>query len=285
MTVESKPLEQYDFSEGEQPPWIRVPLLNVWVDDLSMAELLDQLDEGVVFTLNLDHLHQLQRNQEFFDAYRQADFITSDSRYVYWALRWLGRGVKEQVSGSDIVPKFCWHHRHNPFARVFLLGAAPGVAETARTNINARCGRNVVIGAHSPSMSFVDDPDEIDAVIDVVNRSGATVLLVGLGAPKQELWISKYRDRMPGVRVFMGVGATLDYEAGVVTRAPSWVSRCGLEWAHRVVTQPRRYWRRYVKDVAVLALIVKEAFGRYRSPLPIGEQRRSLDVRRLSKAS
>jgi N-acetylglucosaminyldiphosphoundecaprenol N-acetyl-beta-D-mannosaminyltransferase len=263
--------EVYDLVEPPPRPWPRSPLLNVWVDDLSMDELMTQLDDGIVFTLNLDHVYHLQRNPEFYRAYRQADFITSDSRYVYWALGWLGRKVKEQVCGSDILPNFCWHHRANPDVGVFLLGGGSGVADAARDNINSRCGRDVVVGAHSPSMSFVSDPAEIDAVIDIVNRSGANVLVVGLGAPKQEIWITQYRYRMPGVRIFMGVGATLDYEAGAVKRAPGWVGKLGLEWAHRVVTQPRRYWRRYLRDTAFFGLVWNDRRGRYKSPLPANE--------------
>jgi N-acetylglucosaminyldiphosphoundecaprenol N-acetyl-beta-D-mannosaminyltransferase len=258
---------RHDVAEPSKRPWARRRLLNVWVDDLSMAELMAELDDGVVFTVNLDHLYQLHRDQAFYHAYQQADFITPDSKYVYWALNSIGRPVKEQVSGSDLVPTFCWHHRANPGVRVFLLGAAPGVAEAARKNINTRCGRDVVVGAHSPSMSFVTDPAEIDAVIDIVNRSGATTLVVGLGAPKQEIWISEFRDRMPGVRIFMGVGATLDYEAGAGARAPAWMSRLGLEWLHRLVTDPRRYWRRYLRDMTFFGLICVDALGLYKSPL------------------
>ena len=250
-------------------PWSRSRMLNVWVDNLSLDELLARLDRGIVFTLNPDHLYHLQRNQDFLDAYRKADFITSDSKYVYWSLGWIGRRIKEKVSGSDIVPSYFWHHRANPDAKVFLLGAAPGVAQKARERVNARCGREVIIGAHSPSMKFVADEAEIDAVIRIINDSGANVLIVGLGAPKQEIWIVKNQHRMPAVKVFMGVGATIDYEAGVVSRAPRWMTRNGLEWVYRITTEPRRYWRRYLRDIEFFWLVLKDGLGLYRSPLPL----------------
>ena len=243
-------------------------MLNVWVDNLSMSELMDKLDQGVVFTLNPDHLYHLQRNKAFYEAYRQADFITSDSKYVFWALGWIGRRIKEKVSGSDIVPNFCWHHRDNPDVKVFLLGAAPGIAQTALERINARCGREVVVGAHSPSMKFVSDEKEIADTIDIINRSGANVLIVGLGAPKQEIWIQKFRTAMTGVKVFMGVGATIDYEAGVVKRAPRWMTKRGLEWVYRIATEPKRYWRRYLRDMEFFLLVSLDGLGLYRSPMP-----------------
>ena len=247
--------------------WPRSRLLNVWVDNLSMAELMAVLDEGIVWTLNPDHLYHLQRNRAFYDAYRQADFITSDSKYVYWGLAWIGRRIKEKVSGSDIVPAYCSHHAGNPAVKVFLLGAAPGVAQRALERINARVGAEVVVGAHSPSMRFVDDPAEIAETIAMINASGATCLIVGLGAPKQEIRITRHRQAMPGVKVYMGVGAAIDYEAGHVGRAPRWLTRIGLEWLYRLATEPRRYWRRYLRDLEYFWLLLLDGLGLYRSPM------------------
>ena len=249
-----------------QRPWPRSKMLNVWVDNLSLEELLKELDAGVVFTLNLDHLYHLQRNREFLEAYRQADFITSDSKYVYWSLGWIGRRIKEKVCGSDLVPRFCWHHRNDPAVKVFLLGAAPGVAQKALVRINARCGGEVVVAAHSPSMQFVNDEQETADTIRIINGSGANVLIVGLGAPKQEIWIVKHRQAMPGVKVYMGVGATIDYEAGTVARAPRWMTRSGLEWFYRIATQPRRYLLRYLRDLEFFWLVLLDGLGLYKSP-------------------
>lgn len=246
--------------------WKRSPILNVWVDNLSMQEVLDELDSGIVFTLNPDHLYHLQRNPKFLAAYRQADFITSDSKYVYWSLGWLGRRIKEKVSGSDLVPAFCHHHKDNPDIRVFLLGAGPGIALKAQARINEREGREVVVGAHSPSMNFVNDEREIQEVLQLIRDSNANVVIVGLGAPKQEIWIAKYRHELPAVKIYMGVGAVIDYEADVVKRAPRWMTRNGLEWVYRVTTEPKRYWRRYLRDMEFFWLILLDRLGLYRHP-------------------
>jgi N-acetylglucosaminyldiphosphoundecaprenol N-acetyl-beta-D-mannosaminyltransferase len=256
-------------ADAELPParpWPRSRILNVWVDDLTMQQLMQRLEGGIVFTLNPDHLYHLQRNADFYAAYRKADFITSDSKYVYWALGWIGRRIQEKVSGSDIVPTFCSHHAANAAVRVFLLGAAPGVAQKARERINARIGREIVVGAHGPSMQFVNDPQEIADVIETINASGASVLIVGLGAPKQEIWIDRYRGAMPGVKIFMGVGATIDYEADAVDRAPRWMTRNGLEWVYRITTEPKRYWRRYLRDSEFFWLVLLDRLGLYRPP-------------------
>jgi len=247
-------------------PWKRSRLLNVWVDNLSMPELMASLDQGVLFTLNPDHAYHLQRNRAFYDAYRAADFITSDSKYVYWGLKWIGRSIKAKCSGSDIVPAFCDHNARNPDVKVFFLGAAPGIAQRAMDRTNERLGRPVAVGALSPSMNFVNDEREIAAAIQTINESDATALVVGLGAPKQEIWIQKYKHAMPAVRVFMGVGATIDYEAGAVKRAPAWMTRSGLEWTYRLTTEPRRYWRRYWRDLEYFWLLVLDGIGLYRNP-------------------
>lgn len=256
-------------SAAAPPPrqWPRSRLLNVWVDDLTMGELMQRLDQGVVFTLNPDHLYHLQRNRDFYAAYRQADFITSDSKYVYWSLGWIGRRIQEKVSGSDIVPTFCQHHRNDPAVKVFLLGAGPGIAQKARERINMRAGREIVVGAHGPSMTFVSDEAEIAAVLQAINASGASVLIVGLGAPKQEIWIQQYRRQMPGVKILMGVGATIDYEADAVDRAPRWMTRNGLEWLYRITTEPKRYWRRYLRDMEFFWLVLLDGMGLYRAPV------------------
>ncbi len=231
-----------------------------------MDELMQRLHAGVLHTLNLDHLYHLQRNPDFYMAYQRADFITADSKYVFLALALMGRRIKEKVSGSDFVPAFCWHHRHNPDVKIFLLGAAPGIAQRALERINSRVGRSIVIGAHGPSMKFVNDDDEIAAVLEKINASGATVLVVGLGAPKQEIWIERHRNSMPAVKILMGVGATIDYEAEAVPRAPRWMRRNGLEWLYRITTEPKRYWRRYARDLEFFWLVVLDGFGIYHPP-------------------
>lgn len=252
----------------------RVKILNIEVDNVSRDELLQLFTSGFLVTPNVDHLIQLQKNRDFFDVYRQADFVTVDSQIVYWAAKFLGQPVKEKVSGSDFLPAYCNFHKNNPDIRIFLLGGRSGVARQAARNINAKAGRDIVTGAHSPSMNFTASTEECEEVIGLVNKSGANVLVVGLGAPKQEIWIAKYRGRMPGIHTFMALGATLDFEAGTVSRAPRWMSRCGLEWLYRLAKEPGRMWRRYlVRDMAFFYLLIKQRMGLYKPPFSANRQR------------
>lgn len=250
----------------------RKRILNIEVDDLSMEQFLRAFTSGALVTPNTDHLLLLQESESFLRAYRAAEFVTVDSQILKWSMRLIGAPVQSKLSGSDILPAFCEHHRDDPSMRLFLLGGREGVARAAMERINNRLGRQVVIAAHSPSMRFGTDEHETSAVIEMVNASGATALAVGLGAPKQELWIHANRVRMPGVRWFLAVGAALDFEAGSVKRAPGWVSQIGLEWLYRLSQDPRRLWRRYlVRGPRFFVLLLRQRAGVYRSPFPSGE--------------
>jgi len=261
---------QHDAERGEAPaaPRRRWPLLSVWIDDDTLPELLDRLDEsgGVVHTFNTDHAYHLHHNPRFLDAYRSADVITMDSNYLFAAMRLRGLSLREPVRGADLADALLRRGASNPETRVFLLGARPGVAALACQRINARAGRALAVGGFGPSMNFVNDEAETAQAIAMVNDSGANVLMVGLGAPKQECWIAANRHRMPRVRVFLAVGAVIDYQAGVVKRAPRLWRLLAMEWAYRVMTEPRRYLRRYLSNLRVFWWVLLEHRGDYRNP-------------------
>jgi N-acetylglucosaminyldiphosphoundecaprenol N-acetyl-beta-D-mannosaminyltransferase len=249
-------------------------IFNISVDDISLDDLLCRFTSGMLVTPNVDHLILLQHNEAFYDAYQKADFVTVDSQIVFWALKLLGRGVKEKISGSDFLPAFCDHlalmNFRNPqtVASVFLLGGRQGVALEAMNRINSRVKSNLVIAAHSPSMNFGNDPAESSAVVEMVNNSGATALVVGLGAPKQEIWIANHRHLMPNVKQFLAVGASIDFEANVLARSPRWMSRFGLEWLFRLYKEPKRLWRRYlVRDPQFFWLVFKDRLSLYKNPI------------------
>ncbi len=235
------------------------------IDNLSMPELLHQLDYGMVFTPNVDHLMRLQRDPEFAECYEEADYKVCDSKILEYACKFLGTPLKEKISGSDLFPAFYAHHKDNETVKIFLLGAKEGVACQARYRINAKVGREIVVGSYSPSFGFETNESECLEIIEKVNQSGATVLAVGVGAPKQEKWLCRYRDRMPNVKIFLAVGATIDFEAGCKARSPKWMSNLGIEWLHRLLSEPGRLWKRYlVDDLPFLLLVLKEKCARFK---------------------
>ena len=253
----------------------RQKILNIEVDDISLNELLHCFKEGVLVTPNVDHLILLQSHQGLYSAYQHADYITVDSQIVFWAMKFLGRGVKEKISGSDFLPAFCNFHGRQaeggkPTRKMFILGGKPGVAQLAMEKINQRQGCELVIGAHSPSMRFLDSPSECDEAVRLINESGADTVVVGLGCPKQELWIARHKHRLAKAKTFLAVGASIDFEAGVLDRAPQWMSKFGLEWFYRLAKEPKRLWRRYlVNDPLFFWLLLRDRMGVYNNPLPV----------------
>lgn len=249
-----------------------IKILNVPVDNITMLDLLARLKfGGVVFTPNVDHVVKLQKDEDFCRAYSAATYRTCDSQILMFVSRFLGTPLKEKISGSDLLPAFYRYYAGDDDVRIFLLGAAEGVAEKARQTINHKVGREIVVGAHSPSFGFEKNPEECRQLIELVESSGANVLALGVGAPKQEKWIYRYKDEFKTVKTFLAIGATIDFEAGNVKRSPQWVTKLGFEWVYRLLSEPQRLWKRYLVDdlFPIVWLVMKQKLNLYRAPYEI----------------
>jgi len=245
----------------------KVKLLNVDVDDITMEELVENFREGVMLTLHVDSIMKLQNDRDFYDLLPKFDVITCDSQILTVASRLLGTPLRERVSGSDYFPHFYTRYRDDPSVTVFICGGAPGVAEIARRNVNAKVGREMVVGTNAPSKEYESGPGEIERMIEQINGSGATVLMIGLGGGRQEKFIFKYRERLPGIRLFLPLGGTIDYEAESLKRPPPWITNAGFEWLYRLLREPRQRWRRYiVHQPPFLYLLGRQLLGLYRNP-------------------
>jgi N-acetylglucosaminyldiphosphoundecaprenol N-acetyl-beta-D-mannosaminyltransferase len=245
-----------------------IQLLNISINNMTLNELLNTLQfGGIVFTPNVDHLMKLQRNQEFYRVYQEADYRVCDSQILRYASRFLGNPIKEKISGSDLFPAFYNFYKYNRRIKIFLLGGLGDAAQRAQHNINSKVGRDIVVAAYSPSFGFEKNEEECQKIIKMINASGATVLAIGVGAPKQEIWISKYRNQLQNIKTFFAIGATINFEAGDVERSPKWMSQVGLEWLYRLTTEPRRLWKRYLLDgIPFLWLIIQQRFQFYTNP-------------------
>ena len=249
----------------------KVPMLNAWLHDVSIDDIVEHFREGVMLTLHVEMIMKLQQDREFYDLLPAFDVITCDSQIMYFATKWLCTPVQERVSGSDYFPKFYTRYANDPDVTVFLRGGKPGIAELAARNVNAKVGRDMIVGTDAPAFDYETKPGEIDHMIDAVNASGATVCLVGLGGGRQEKWIMKYRDRMPGVRLWLPLGGTIDYESGTFDRPPAWITEWGFEWLYRLVKEPRARFHRYViHEPPFLWAVLKQKLGRYRDPFAKG---------------
>ncbi|MFK7920513.1 MAG: WecB/TagA/CpsF family glycosyltransferase [Bacteroidia bacterium] len=246
-----------------------VRILNLDIHNLHFDEFLQTLEKGVVFTPNVDHLMKLQKDRSFYEAYAQADYVVCDSRIVQLSSTWAtGSAIKEQIAGSDFFPAFCQYHAANTDQmRVYLLGGTQESVRQAAKNINTKAKAPIIHDGYSPPFGFENDPVENQRILQQINDSAATVLAVGLGAPKQEKWIMAHRHLLPNIRLIFAIGATIDFQAGLVQRSPKWISKIGLEWLHRIFQEPGRMLKRYlVDDLPYFYLIWQQKRGKYRNP-------------------
>lgn len=231
----------------------RMKFMNTEVDNLTMDEALQRIDELIqenknafVVTPNVDHLVQLERGGELCEVYKKADLILTDGKPLIWISKWYGTPIKEKISGSDLFPKLCALAAKKGYT-MFFLGAAEGVAASAAKNLTERfCGLQVS-GTYSPPFGFEKDPDEMAKIKELIRQAKPHILIVGLGCPKQELFILHNKDEL-GVPISLGLGASLDFEAGNIKRAPKWMSDHGLEWLFRITQDPKRMVKRYLID-------------------------------------
>lgn len=232
-----------------------------------MQELLDNFSRGMLLTLHVDMIMKLQKQRDFYEILPAFDVITCDSQILVAAAKLLGTPFKERVSGSDFFPLYLEKYKNDPDITIFLCGGAPGVAELAAKKINARIGRQIIVGTDSPPFDYDKRPEEIERMIAKINESKATVLLVGLGAGRQEKFMVHNRERFQYVHTFLPLGGTLDYEAETLKRPAPWVTDWGLEWLYRLVSEPKQRWHRYiVHQPPVLWLLLKQKLGLYRNP-------------------
>ncbi len=245
-------------------------ILNIEIDNMTTEELLESFDEGILVTPNIDHLIKLQKDEEFYECYQHAAYTVCDSRIIYLLSKFLPRrfALREQITGSDFFPAFCDYHADSrDKTAIFLLGGTETSVQQAMERINQRCKRQIVVGGYSPPFGFENDEAENDKILRMIEESGANALAVGVGAPKQEKWICKNRHRMPSVRMFMAIGATIEFESGNLKRAPKWMSRYGVEWVFRMLQEPNRLARRYlIEDSPFFFLLLKQGLGVYKNP-------------------
>ena len=246
----------------------KVKILNVDIHNITEQELLQQMKQGVLITPNVDQIVKLQKDREFYEIVKKTEWVVCDSKILLLCSKLLGSPLKEAIPGSGFFPQFYMYHKDNPDCKIFLLGAMEGVAKKAMEKINQKVGREIVVGAYSPSYGFEKKQEENEAIHKMINDSGANVVLVGVGCPKQEKWIDAHKAKMPGVDIWMALGATIDFEAGNVKRAPKWVQKIAMEWFYRFLMEPRRMFKRYfVDDIKFFKLMYMQMIGRYKNPL------------------
>ncbi len=203
-------------------------------------------------TANLDHLRRYQREPTARGLIDEADLVLADGVPLIWASRLAGAALPERVAGSDIIWSISQAASRSD-ATVFLLGGDPGVADRAAQVLRARYAGLRVVGTLCPPVGFEADERTLERIGREVLAAAPQIVFVGLGFPKQDLLIKRLRSVLPGTS-FIGVGISLSFVAGEVSRAPRWTRSLCLEWAYRLLQEPRRLARRYVRDGVPFAI-------------------------------
>jgi len=242
----------------------RVNICNVEIDNIRIGDVLSAADSFLsdggnhyIVTPNVDHIVKLQQDTEFQSIYKNADLVLADGVPLIWASNFLGRPLKEKISGSDLFPELCeWCARKG--YRVFFLGGRPGAAQKAAELLKGEIPGLEIAGCYAPPYGFHKIPHQNAKTVEMVRTARPDVLLVGLGAPKQEKWIAKHLEEL-NIPLSIGIGVSFEFKAGVVKRAPIWMQRNGLEWFWRLLMEPRKLWRRYlVDDIKFFKLVLKQ---------------------------
>ncbi|WP_313141060.1 WecB/TagA/CpsF family glycosyltransferase [Stenotrophomonas sp.] len=247
-----------------KPRALQQEAFGITVDLLTIDESIEavtRLIEGddphfkYVVTPNVDHVVNLRKHAGFRRAYSAASLCVVDGWPVAAVLSALCGFKVPTVPGSDLVPKLfeSLNERKVP-ARVFLLGAPPGVAEAARDVIERNWPHLIVVGTFCPPFGFEKSPQEEKSIQDAISEARPDILIVGLGAPKQELWCHRNRDSLPKC-VAICAGATIDFIAGSKTRAPEWLKVARLEWLFRLAQEPRRLAGRYMRGAIIFPVL------------------------------
>lgn len=234
-----------------------LPVLGAPIDVVRMSDAVSRIEawaaageSRVVCICNAHSVVTASREPAFAEVLALADLATPDGAPVAWMLRRQGAASQSRVTGPDLMAEYCARADHSG-QPIYLYGSSDTTLALLQQRLLQRWPGLRIVGAHAPPFRPCTEAEDA-ADVERINASGASTVWVSLGCPKQEAWMHAHRGRIQAVMV--GVGAAFDFHAGTVTRAPRWMRDHGLEWLHRLASEPRRLWRRYLVTNALFIL-------------------------------
>jgi len=239
----------------------RVEIGGVFLDQVSATDAKMRLAEFAasnqphqVITANVDFIRQAWASPEFNHLINTADMVVADGMPLVWLSRLTRQPLPERVTGMQLFESCCELAVEHQYS-IFLLGAAPRVAERTAILLKIRYPGLHIAGTYSPPMGDFT-PEEEAKIVHMIKEAKPTMLMVAFGCPKQDRFIRKIM-HITGVPISIGIGGIFNFIAGGKRRAPLWMQQCGLEWLHRLVQEPTRLWERYVvHDLPVLLMLL-----------------------------
>ena len=227
----------------------RVAVLGTQIDVLDWQKAVGRIEDWAsrrqstyVAICNSHSVVTAGDDPQFAQVLAEADMATADGMPVAWMMRKLGHPGQQRINGPDLMLRYC-EHAARTGTSIYLYGSTEPVLERLIARLRQQYPGLEIAGHYSPPFRPLTDIEDSE-ICQQIADSGAGVVFVSLGCPKQEKWMHTHRGRIPAVMI--GVGAAFDYHAGTLSRAPAWMRDNGLEWLHRLVSEPRRLWRRYL---------------------------------------
>ncbi len=228
---------------------IGAPILGSFIDAIPWQEAIDTLlrwakerQSRYVCICNVHVVVTAKHDPELRQVINGADMATPDGMPLAWVLRKIGFQLQERINGPDLMWRLCGQAAEKGLS-ISLYGSTPETLGRLTDNLKTAFPKLVFAGVSSPPFRPLSDKEDRE-LIDLINGSGAHIMFVGLGCPKQEFWMAAHRGKIRAVMI--GVGAAFDYHAGTVKRAPLWMQQSGLEWLFRLMSEPKRLWKRYL---------------------------------------
>lgn len=239
------------------------PLLNTYVNSVDMRETISGIESMIkdggkhyVVAINVDVVMKIEEDAYLKEITDRADMVLVDGKPLVWIAKWHKHPVKAKISGSDLVPILCKVAAEKGYS-IFIIGGKDGIAEQAKKKLEEKHSEINIVGTYAPPFGFEKDAKELDKINKMISEANPDLLIACFGCPKQEKWIYENYKKYDA-KVSVCAGATVDFLAGNVNRAPKWMSEHGFEWFYRFLQEPKRMFKRYfVDDVKILKLVKK----------------------------
>lgn len=239
------------------------PLLNTYVNNVNMDEAIQAIEDMIasekksyIVAINVDVVMKIENDSYLKEITDKADMVLVDGKPLEWIAKWHKRPIKAKISGSDLVPILCERAAEKGYS-IFIIGGKEGIAEKAKQNLERDLPGIRIVGTYAPPFGFEKDEKELSRINEMTSSVHPDILIACFGCPKQEKWIYENYQKYDA-KVSICAGATVDFLAGNVNRAPKWMSDHGLEWFYRFLQEPKRMFKRYfVDDMKILKLIRK----------------------------
>ena len=240
-------------------------LLNTYINNVTMPETIAAIEQMIeadkksyVVAINVDVVMKIEEDSYLKKVVDNADMVLVDGKPLVWISKLHGKPLKAKISGSDLVPLLCEVDAEKGY-KIFIIGGKDGIAEQAKEKLENRLPKIKIVGTYAPPFGFEKNESELDKINQMISEAHPDLLIACFGCPKQEKWIYENIEKY-NAKVSVCAGATVDFLAGNVKRAPRWMSDHGLEWFYRFTQEPKRMFKRYfVDDTKIVKLIFKYA--------------------------